>query len=297
VIHLIVTTEGESAADLLTGYGAGALIRIERGTDVAGPFSEVTTVPLVAGVETYDRWDDAGTTSSWYRLRYSNAGGSIVSDYGEPFQPGASLLCTLEDVKLRLTGSGTLTDEHERLILRFIRAVTVWIHGYTGRLFVPTTRTIRVHTGPGRIILIPQGIRSVGSLGVATTGQPETGGTYVTASASDYYLAPLDTDREWGWPATMLHIRPDATGPVTEFAGATFGAQLTDAALGWAHTPEDIGVIAEAAVIRMWQARGSGVVASWGTPEQGGRLLRWISPEEREILEWYQAGDRKIGIA
>lgn len=287
--HLFITTEGETAADLLTGYGAGALIRFERAAVQAGPFSEFTTTALIAGLETYELWDTGGATSSWYRVRYSNAGNTLQSDYGDAFQIGEGLIVDLEDVKLRLTGAGTINDEHERLLLRFIRALTVGIQGEgTGRQFVRspafgTTTALLDVRRQTRTLRVPKGIAELTQLEVAT----QTGGAFTVVPTADWFLDPPEPERDPGWPATMITLSDIPTGSVDRFWPGKRVVRTTWA-LGWARVPEDVAVIAESAVMRYWQARGSGVATALGTEDFGGRILRWLSPEEREKLAWYR---------
>lgn len=67
-------------------FGAGALIRVERSATEGGVYAEVTTIPVVAGTYAYDYWDPAGTATSWYRWRVSNAGNTQQSGYSDAFQ-------------------------------------------------------------------------------------------------------------------------------------------------------------------------------------------------------------------
>src|SRR3954465_10621204 len=78
-------------ADVLSGYGAGALLRIERATSETGSYAEITTLPVVAGTVTYEYWDASGTTTRWYRTRYSGTDtptpSTNFSGYSDPFTP------------------------------------------------------------------------------------------------------------------------------------------------------------------------------------------------------------------
>ncbi len=80
MLKLVVNVD--DPADLLTGYGAGALIRVERAS--SSTFSgatEITTIPLVDGTSRYEKWDTTGTSSDWYRVRYSTSSPSVATDY------------------------------------------------------------------------------------------------------------------------------------------------------------------------------------------------------------------------
>ena len=70
-----------------TAYGSGALVRVERSATGGGTgYAEIGTAPLVAGGMTITYDDQTGTSTSWYRYRYSNAVNSLQSDYGAEFQ-------------------------------------------------------------------------------------------------------------------------------------------------------------------------------------------------------------------
>ena len=80
-IRLIFTVEDPDAQ--LVGYGAGALMRYERGTTSAGPWTEAGTVPLAADTTSYERWDDGGVPTSWYRSRFSRAVPTEAGHYSD----------------------------------------------------------------------------------------------------------------------------------------------------------------------------------------------------------------------
>jgi hypothetical protein len=87
MIHLQVTVD--NAAELLdtNAYGAGALLRWESGTSLAGPFTEGATLPLVASQTVYDVWDPNGTETTWYRTRTSNSASTSFSEYSNIAPP------------------------------------------------------------------------------------------------------------------------------------------------------------------------------------------------------------------
>lgn len=271
--------------------GAGAVIQVQR--DTAEAFTtpvDVTTVPIVTAVRSYTFYDSAGTSSSWYRFRYETSAGVGTSDWSTPFQVGdeqAGLLCSLYDVKQRIGLSASNTEDDET-ILEFIRDVSVDIMGYTGRQFAPDpssgTKTYRLHTRAGYTLWVPKGIRSITTLGIATSDQPATGGTYTTAIASDYFLDPPEYERSYGWPATRIVFR-SAAG--TRFYNASYGAEITGA-FGWATAPADIQGIAASAVIRRFAGKETATLAIALGPEAGIRLLRDITPAQQAKLDWYR---------
>lgn len=58
-------------------------ITVLRSATETGVFAEITTagtrIPLVAGVESYEFFDDTGTPTSWYKVQYRNAGSAALS--------------------------------------------------------------------------------------------------------------------------------------------------------------------------------------------------------------------------
>lgn len=76
-----------SSADLLTAFGAGAKLYLERDTTsaFAAP-TVVTSTTIVSGTEQIEFTDTSGTTSSWYRVRVGNSGGTTYGDYSTGVQ-------------------------------------------------------------------------------------------------------------------------------------------------------------------------------------------------------------------
>lgn len=77
----------DSAAALLVTYGAGAIIRVQSSPTEAGVFGEVTTLPIITGIETYAVHDPDGISSDWYRIRYEASDGDPAGAYADAFQP------------------------------------------------------------------------------------------------------------------------------------------------------------------------------------------------------------------
>jgi len=269
-------------------YDVGAVIRVQTSATEAGVYADLTTVPLVAGVRAYTYYHVAGTSTTWYRTRYQNAGATVVSDWTDVFQVGgeeAGYLCSLSDVRQRLGLAVTDTASDEDLA-EFIEAVTTDILGHTGREFVGTngdvTRTFDVAEW-GFPLYVPGGIRSITTLALATSDQPDTAGTYV--ATTNYYLRPLPHERTTGWPATRVEL-----GVGSYFYPGRSTVQIVGK-FGWAAVPPDIAGIATSAVVRRYQARQSsstGVDLMVGSADMGFRTLAFLSPDEVRKLEWYR---------
>jgi len=278
-------------------YGAGAVVRVQTGATETGSYADVTgtdstpTIPVVAATRSYTGYDPAGIGSSWYRTRYENVGATRLSDWTPAFQTGdetAGLICSTYDVAQELGGDPLSANDLENVIEK-IRQVTVAIEGYTGRWFVPRplsgTTTYRVGTSGFQRIRIAKGIRSVTSLGIATSNQPATGGTYTLANATDYWLGPPDMDRDVGWPATSIVLNSTSALRLTS---ASFGAEIVGA-FGFAAVPADIQGVAIRAVVRRFIGKGGGGVSVAVGPAGTEFLLPDMSGSDRSTLDFYAA--------
>jgi len=270
-------------------------IQIERSDTGGGAgYANIGSATILAATRSYTFYDVGGDLADWYRWYVSNAANTFPSStnrsYSTEQQPGpeeGGLLCSLYDVKQRIGGGALATALADEDILEHIRQVSTDILGHTGRQFVPDplsgTKTYRIHTRAGYVLRVPKGIRSITTLGIAVDDQPTSGGTYTTATATDYYLDPPEFERDYGWPPTRIICRRNAS---SRFYDASYGAEITGA-FGWVSVPADIQGIAANASVRRWQGRGSGTYAI-ATEEFASRLLRWTSPEEMEKLNWYR---------
>ncbi|HEV8697979.1 MAG TPA: hypothetical protein VGQ89_09820 [Candidatus Limnocylindrales bacterium] len=291
----------ENPAQILNAgaFGAGALIRLQSGAAEAGPFSDVSgtgstpTTLVVDPTRFYDAYDPNGTSATWYRTRFENAGGTRVSDWLPAFQVGdetAGLICSVEDVEQDLGSTQSANDRES--ILEKIRQVTVALEGYCGRWFLPRplsgettlvlspgydgTRLLR----DGRTILFPRGVRSLSAFGYATTDQPTVGGAYTALTAAQYALVPATED---GWPSTRV-ILLDTTGAV--LVGGINRITWTGS-FGFASAPADLQGVGVRAVIRRWlgKARAAPTVS---LGPSGSMLLRDMSPDDAAIVERYR---------
>lgn len=143
-IYIDVTTNPDVL--LNTGmYAAGAVIRVQSATSSTGTFADIAGTPtatIVTATWSYTLYDPAGTSSTWYRTRYENSGGSRTSDWSTPFpavgttNTATASYATVQGVKLRLglTPSQTADDG---LIQRYCDQVNSRIEGITGRILGP----------------------------------------------------------------------------------------------------------------------------------------------------------------
>lgn len=279
-------------------YGAGAVVRLQWSATEAGAYADVSgtgstpTIPVVTLVRSYTGYDPLGTVSTFYRTRYENSGATRLSDWSTPFQvaeEGSGLLCSLWDVKQALGITATDTTEDEN-ILEFIREVSAEIQDYTGRRFArnPSSGTatfLLEVTSDGQTLYVPQGIAALTTLEVATSSQPETGGTYTTVTAADVFLRPYSTSRSYGWPATSIQIA-DTSG--SQFYTGQNTVRIVGA-LGWDKVPANIAAIARRAVIGGFLGKGSGAANQAIVGPSGQMLvLRGIGPEDQRVLDRFR---------
>ena len=261
--------------------------------DVSGTGS-TPTVPIVAATRTYDAYDPNGTASLWYRTRIENAGGTRLSDWLAPFQPapeGSGLICSLWDVKQALGLTTTAEDEN---LLEAIRQVGSEIASVTGRQFIRTpasgTTTWTEDIGSdgllcvdGRTLYYPKGLASLTTLEIATTSQPESGGTYTTVAAADWFLRPTAASRDDGWPATRIVISDLSS---SRFYYGYNIVRLTGAR-GFETVPYNVQGVAQRAAVSAHMSKGSGGVNAAVGPTGALTILRHISPADMATLMRY----------
>lgn len=280
-------------------YDTGALIRLQTGATATGAFADVSgtgstpTIPVAAATNYYLGFDPNGIGSSWYRIRYENAGGTRLSDWTAVFQVGdesAGLLCSVDDVVAEL--GRTPSDDEKALIAAKIRQVSRAIERATGRWLAPrptdpnSTTTLTFHTEPGFELHIPKGIRAITTLGVADQDQPASGGTYTTANAADYFIDPPASEREPDEPGKWIRFRWNPAGTASYFWLATFGAQVTGS-FGFAAVPADIQGVAIRASLRRFLGKGAaGTTVAIG-PTGTEFVLPDLSGADREAIASY----------
>lgn len=297
ILHLQVDNPDE----LLNAgaYGAGAVIRLQTAAAEAGAFADVNgagstpAIALVSATFAYTGYDPNGVSTSWYRYRYENAGGTRLGDWFAAFQeaPAEGYVVGLADMRHRLEIDPADHDDDE-LLLDLIRETTDDLQDYCNRWFVPrplsgTATYLLSPKHDGIEIEIPRGIRSLTSLGYATIDQPDTGGVFNAIDLAQVSLQPSPLDRDAGWPATVIKLLE--TIGIVIYAG-TNRIQAVGG-FGFAAPPAPIVSIAKGVVTRRFVGKAAGVAQVVGASAMGGAaILRWVSPEDRETLYRYRAG-------
>lgn len=286
----------DNADELLntSSFGAGALIRVESSATGGGiGFSEVGTVAIVAATYLYTYYDQSAASGTYYRSRYSNAGNTNRSDYSDEFQANTSLAnyASIYDLKQRLSIPATDTTDDENLI-QVLAWTTGWIDSYTGRTFLPDpssgTRTY-VFDGydaveGGRCLLIPQGIRSISSMTIATN----TGAAGQSIPTPDLFIRPNVQERVPGWPGTEIWMTDIPTSnPVPYFAQGYSNISITGT-FGWSAIPSEIEDVCLNVSVSKWRGRGSGGGDSFTIGGDGERTFeRLLSYQDRATLRRY----------
>jgi hypothetical protein len=164
----------------------------------------------------------------------------------------ADQLCTSAQIKARVEVTDAADDA---LIVELIEEVTDWIQGHIHRRLLPdNAATYILDTSAGSVIDIPRGIRAVTTLEVATSDQPDTGGTYTAIAAADILLRPSPINRRPGWPATSILIRQSGIGRLVQ---ALNGARIVGD-FDFAATPPAAQGVAIDAVVTAFVARQGG---------------------------------------
>ena len=274
--------------DLLNAgmYDAGAVVQVQSCATETGVFTDLGTVALVSGTNAYTIYDPNGSESTWYRTRYENAGGTVTSAWSDPFQVGgeqAGYLCSLYDVKQRLGIADSVTTNDEEL-LSLIRAVSAEIERATGCDFTGDrsdgTYTFDIPYTTNTL-WVDRGIQTITTLGTATESQPDTAGTYTTATATTYGLRPLLSERDHlGEPARRV-VFFDTSGA---YFYAGYSTVQIVGRLGWAEVPPEVERIAAGAVVAQWMTKGSEGPRALVGPDGRTTILRDISPADWSTL-------------
>lgn len=184
----------------------------------------------------------------------------------------ADQLATTAQVKTRLGITDAVDDS---LISELLDQVSDYCQNFTGRKLVPVASTTYVFDttyGP-TLRLGALGIRSVTSMGVAQTHQPDSAGTYISVPTADILLRPKAQDATNGWPYQEVWLsRGILSGTTRNFADAQNGCTITGT-FGFAVTPPEIVSVTIDAVVAAYQARKNGASGVMGSED--GALVPW----------------------
>lgn len=295
-IQVTVTLSIESEDLLLTAaYGAGAKVHLYSAATEAGVYTQVGTgTAIVSGTESYEIWDADGSSTTWYKSRVGNSGGTEFSEYSDPFQVGGeTAYADLTRLKRRLN----ITDTADDLLLSEIcDEINQLIESETKQPIRPIASATYLYHGNGltRIYLpLPPAAatKGIGGLRAVTLVEfaPYTGGTFETFATTDWYLSERVTS---GGPFKWLNIADRRSGTYTGGNYSVFpegrnNIRVTGTA-GWDSIPADLRKLALEVATRNWLARQvgyRGVQDDTGVPNASAYLSRL----DRETLKLYTA--------
>lgn len=228
-----IATENPDATELLgaSALGPGALIVVEASPSGSGAgFTEIGTVPLVAGVDAYTFYDPAGVPGTFYRTTYDNAARTATPDYSAEFQVAAAETLVAVATVRDLVPAQRLDDSaYADIIAReeaLLAAEVGQLAGSRTETFVLTDRTV---AGPVRLAR-PTALVTVTEDNVATTDVRIFGGRTVqrltaTGWGSDVWsgavevtYTPNDLARVTTWVIELVRARLAETGFNSESA-------------------------------------------------------------------------------
>lgn len=206
----------------------------------------------------------------------------------------ADQIVTTAQVKAQL-GVTDATDD--ALISSLIDRVSSYIEATTGRKLVPDdAATYYVDTVYGHTIRVPRGIRTVTSLAVAATDQPDDGsGTYQAVTATDILLRPSAIERPEGWPATTIILRQSPISTTVPLRTASNGAKIVGN-FGFAAVPLELVGVAIDAVIATYIVRRNAAADAIGETDTSVIARYFGAGAAYRILRRYRGGDR-LGFA
>lgn len=278
----IVVNLVQPASDLLATFGAGAKVYLESAASSA--FSAPTVLSstiIVSGTEQLEFVDLTGTSTTWYRVRVGNTGGTSYSDYSDGVQATSLLTyATIDDVAKTMPGLVQTDSKAMNLIADLLEDASDLITQICHRSFFRSpavtgteTRTFNV-IREGRSSLaeaLGYGIDIVaGSISLFELTDA-TGGTFttVTAGAAGYWPDPANPLA--GWPTEDL-LLSDQASQYRSYSVGSGTARIT-AAFGWAAIPR---LVRRATVdlAREWYRQGPGGggpvgINQFGTPVFG----------------------------
>ena len=297
MLILSVTVNNPDALLDASAFGVGALIRLESSATESGVYTEVATEAIVAGLELYSITDPAGTSSTWYRSRYSTAvpaGATDYSEYSAAFRPGVvDAYASLEMFRAYVRNQTTLaTDEDAAIAQIALESAARAIDRATGRTFqLATTASARVFTAgistgavgwplyTRRYAVDVDGFFDTTSLAVAFDASGN--GSYTTACTT-FRVGPVNAPAT-GKPYTSLLFDIGTMPPLWEQ-----GVEVT-AKWGWNVVPAPI-VNANLIQAARFLKRRDSPFGIAGSPEMGNelRLLARLDPDVALLIQDYK---------
>lgn len=278
--------------DILTLFGAGAKARWEHSTD-ASSWTEGGTEAIVTGTTSYAVEHLAGTTSTYYRTRYSTATPAVAADYSaysDTFQVSAANAYTdLVGVRLRMKQLNADRGD-DAWLQTCIDAVNTFLNNRIGFFCGPSTDTVRTYDGcdsvkNGRRFYVPGGIRTLTTVEIKLLTSDST---WLTVTSGDVVLRPHVSRLPPGCPYLYVQWLDYPTGSYDRFTHGYNNLRLTGT-FGWASVPDDLVELADSLVVRTFQTKRSGQADTYGQDALGNPVVsRFMSRLDYEKIDYYR---------
>lgn len=278
----IVVNLVQPAADLLTTYGAGAKVYLERDTTsaFAAP-TVVSSTTIVSGTEQLEFVDTSGTSSSWYRVRVGNSGGTTYGDYSDGVQATSVLsYATADDVIETMSVAASDTKAYN-LLADLVIDASDYISRACKRTFYRSPQVsgteVRVYNvvRPRERTLSRAIGQDVDIISLSTVEAADTvSGSYTTiaSGATGYYTSPDVLVS--GFPYEDIYLSPEGAS-YTRFPSG--GLVRLTGAFGWPSVPP---LIKRATIdlAREWYRQGPGGGGPIGTSALGQPIFQRGNP-------------------
>lgn len=232
-----------SPDDVLSGYAAGAKLRIQSASSEAGSFADLAspTISVVAATYQYEVWDAAGDGTTWYRWRPENSGGTETGDWSPAFQGleaaaaarASGSYASLDDLLLAMPTDPVAGDTRrlarmEQALVETAEMVTAELGWDAFRAPQTGSSTFEFHGPGGRLLHVHRGIVAVSLIEV----RQSTGGTWQSLAATDWWLEgqPGELTVPPGEP--YFHVRMSDLATYGDWPAGENRIRLTGA-LGW----------------------------------------------------------------
>lgn len=293
---VMLDTGGQSPDQILNAgaYGAGAVFRLQWSATLAGTYADVSgagstpTIAVVTGIRSYTGYDPAGSDTTWYRTRFENAGGNILSEWSDSFQVSAAAglrpdYVTLDEMRTHLRISNVADLEADLILALAIGAASRAVDRATDRQFGVLAAAAPRYYQPvfseahGRWLAHIDDLMSTS--GIVVKADLDADATY-EATVTDYRLWPLNAASD-GMPWTEMVFGG--------FAGSHRGSVEITAIWGWTSIPDTVRNATLIQASRFFKRRDSPYGVA-GSPEMGNelRLLARVDPDVAVMLQSYR---------
>lgn len=272
-----VTIPLDAPDDVLSGYGAGAVLQLQRATDEAFTTPvDVTEIAVVAATYVYESWDAAGDSSTWYRWRAENSADTETGDWSAAFQGvepalaarNAGSYASLDDLLLAVPQIPTDSRRLARMETALVETTDQLIAeiGYDFFRHPQTGTEARTFHGMGTNLLhVHSGIVSLTAVDIRLS----IGASWTSIAAADWWLE-VDPGELRGRPGEpYFHVRLSADASYVVFPKLENAVRLTGA-FNWNRPPARV-VAANVAWARQTLAADPSFPGGIVGPDEFGR--------------------------